>query len=159
VTLDDIFLEVTHGCVNDNVEVSTIQFNSSTGSYNVIERLGRRCGFDPDDAFISEHPVLIEFRSDFSVTERGFSLSVNSIVESCGGLITDNGADISSPGYPIRYNPGLNCTWEIQSLNPGFYIEIQFVKLHILPSDGEKIHNISIHSFLSYLTIIMTIQY
>ena len=137
MTFDDIFLEDTNGCVNDGVEIWTVNvINATAERYRILRRQGRRCGSDPGDAFITDQSFLVIFYSDFSVTRRGFSLSVDSILESCGGLITENGADITSPGYPIRYNPGLNCTWEIQSLNPGFFVEIQFVKLHIRMSQG-----------------------
>ena len=144
VTIEDIYLEESADCVSDKVEVSRVSYNEDIRSYRKLETLGKRCGRIPGDSFISDQPVLIEFRSDGSVQKTGFKLSVSLIVESCGGLVTDNGADVVSPGYPIRYNPGLNCTWEIQSQNPGYHIEIQFVKLHLLPSTGKEFSCISI---------------
>ena len=140
MTIDDLSLEDKTGdlCVSDWVEISSVNYNSrANNSYTIVESLGRRCGNNPGESFITGRSVLIEFRSDHSIDGRGFRLNVDSMVESCGGLVTDNGADIASPGFPIRYNPGLNCTWEIQSLNPGYFIELQFVKLQLRPSDGK----------------------
>ena len=45
--------------------------------------------------------------------EKGFRLKYE--VQSCGGLITEDLADIQSPTHMTKYLHNLNCTWTIQA--------------------------------------------
>ena len=139
LTVTDFYLEKTFNCANDKLQISSVIYDPQSDTYSNISRLDKRCGRDIGDALITERSFLIEFVTDFSSTRKGFSLYVDTITDSCGGIVTENGADFASPGYPIRYLPGLNCTWDIRAPNPAYFIEIQFVKLHLLDSEGTVI--------------------
>ena len=45
--------------------------------------------------------------------KKGFRLKYE--VQSCGGLITEDLADIQSPTHMSKYLHNLNCTWTIQA--------------------------------------------
>ena len=45
--------------------------------------------------------------------KKGFRLKYE--VQSCGGLITEDLADIQSPTHTSKYLHNLNCTWTIQA--------------------------------------------
>ena len=67
---------------------------------------------------LKEIPCLdlyINLRSslDFITLEKGFRMKYE--VQSCGGLITEDLADIQSPTHMTKYLHNLNCTWTIQA--------------------------------------------
>ena len=88
-------------------------------------------------SLITSNAFLIAFVTDYSARKKGFRLVVDKVVESCGGKVNTNGAHIASPGFPIAYKLGLNCTWEISAPHRGYWIEISFSKLHLLPSESK----------------------
>ena len=50
---------------------------------------------------------------DYMTLGKGFRLKYE--VQSCGGLITEDLADIQSPTHMSKYLHNLNCTWTIQA--------------------------------------------
>ncbi|KAH9509854.1 hypothetical protein Btru_045434 [Bulinus truncatus] len=56
------------------------------------------------------------FRTDGSVTKRGFYATYTTAA-SCGGELTASSGTITSPGYPIQYVNNLLCAWTIEGRN------------------------------------------
>ncbi|XP_017602355.1 PREDICTED: deleted in malignant brain tumors 1 protein [Corvus brachyrhynchos] len=132
------------------LQFTDVQLESSTCSYDAIEvydggspqsqRLGLVCSND-HRVFNSSGPRLtVLFRSDGSVTRRGFhayyssflafkstmapstsnwrtTLSSASEDYSCGGLLSSSSGTLQSPFYPGNYPNNANCVWEIQVKN------------------------------------------
>ena len=65
--------------------------------------------------------AVIMFKSDGSVTDRGFNLTYS--VSPCGGVIEGPSATITSPNYPHNYPDYTHCVW-LLSFSPGSQIEV-----------------------------------
>ncbi|CAH1250659.1 ST14 [Branchiostoma lanceolatum] len=85
-------------------------------------------GTQPSDlsTIVSTGPSLtVQFTSDGSVTEKGFSFSYQGI--KCGGRVIDSKLPITSPGFGVldRYTNNTDCEWVIQ-VKEGATIKLTF---------------------------------
>lgn len=72
----------------------------------------------------------IVFKSDSTLTKRGFKITADVIRDTCGSEVTNHGTTISSPDYPNPYTFNGTCQWTV--IAPDNYgIEIQFVKFEL----------------------------
>ncbi|XP_074963576.1 scavenger receptor cysteine-rich domain-containing protein DMBT1-like isoform X3 [Phalacrocorax aristotelis] len=120
-----------------------VQLEGSSCQYDAIEvydsgslgspLLGNVCS-NNHSVFNSTGPQLtILFRSDGSVTQRGFQayyssfLAQNSTPEdySCGGLLSSPSGTLQSPFYPRNYPNNANCVWEIE-VKSNFRVTLTF---------------------------------
>ncbi|PKK28137.1 deleted in malignant brain tumors 1 protein [Columba livia] len=91
-------------------------------------------------AFFSSGPQLtILFRTDSSITARGFEASYSSFPASennpgagfCGGLLQGLSGSFQSPGYPNAYPNNARCEWTIQLPEPNLRVELQFLDVEL----------------------------
>ncbi|RVE59186.1 hypothetical protein OJAV_G00201620 [Oryzias javanicus] len=120
VTLDFLSFNVEGGsCLFDFVEVRD-------GSSSSSPLLGKFCGSDiPARLQSTQRSMYIQFRTDASISNRGFSAVYDSAIEGCGDTLTGPSGTITSPGHPTSYPHGANCTWFI-SVQPGNLIRLSF---------------------------------
>uniref|UniRef100_A0A8C9NJK8 Deleted in malignant brain tumors 1 protein n=1 Tax=Serinus canaria TaxID=9135 RepID=A0A8C9NJK8_SERCA len=83
--------------------------------------LGRVCRNDHRVFNSSGSQLTVLFRSDGSVTRRGFHAYYSSFLAfsstldySCGGFLSSSSGTLQSPFYPRNYPNNANCVWEIQ---------------------------------------------
>ncbi|KAL9700067.1 hypothetical protein quinque_003508 [Culex quinquefasciatus] len=90
--------------------------------------LGKFCGDRPPPTFATtSNNLLIKFRSDWSTSHGGFSLTYKT---RCGGIFTEPGVEITSPGYPNNYEALKQCDYVIQA-PPGQAILLDFTDFSI----------------------------
>ncbi|KAG8443219.1 hypothetical protein GDO86_011865 [Hymenochirus boettgeri] len=93
--------------------------------------IGKYCGPDmPPPAQSTQRSLYIKFITDSSANNHGFTASFQSLVEGCGGTLTATEGSISSPGYPMVYPHGINCTWFI-SVPIGNLIRLTFSSFNL----------------------------
>ncbi|XP_051655735.1 deleted in malignant brain tumors 1 protein-like [Manacus candei] len=137
---------------------SDVELEGSNCSYDAIEvfdggplggpLLGTVCTNTSRVFTSSGHQLTVLFRSDFSITRRGFLayyssfLAFNSTAApgtsnwtttmtstsedySCGGLLSSSSGRFQSPFYPQNYPNNANCVWEIE-VKSNFLVTLRF---------------------------------
>ncbi|XP_064320552.1 deleted in malignant brain tumors 1 protein [Phalacrocorax carbo] len=126
-----------------------VQLEGGSCQYDAIEvydggslgspLLGNVCS-NSHSVFNSSGPQLtILFRSDGSVTQRGFQAYYSSFLAqnstpgagSCGGLLEGLSGSIQSPGYPNPYPNNARCVWHIRLWDPDRRVELQFLDVQL----------------------------
>ncbi|XP_016093659.1 cubilin [Sinocyclocheilus grahami] len=98
--------------------------------------IGKYCGTAaPAELFSSHNSLYFWFRSDHSVSGRGFTVAWQSQAPVCGGELTNTYGDIKSPGYPGNYPPNRDCYWMV-NVNPGLLITFAFGTLSLEHHDN-----------------------
>ncbi|KTF87440.1 hypothetical protein cypCar_00025640 [Cyprinus carpio] len=98
--------------------------------------IGKYCGTAaPAELFSSHNSLYFWFRSDHSVSGRGFTVAWQSQAPVCGGELTNTYGDIKSPGYPGNYPPNRDCYWTV-NVNPGLLITFAFGTLSLEHHDN-----------------------
>ncbi|KAF4095682.1 cubilin isoform X1 [Onychostoma macrolepis] len=98
--------------------------------------IGKYCGTAaPAELFSSHNSLYFWFRSDHSVSGRGFTVAWQSQAPVCGGELTNTYGDIKSPGYPGNYPPSRDCYWTV-NVNPGLLITFAFGTLSLEHHDN-----------------------
>ncbi|XP_076027535.1 cubilin [Genypterus blacodes] len=120
VTLNFLTFEVEGGsCRYDFVEVR----DGSSSSSPLLETF---CGSQiPQRLQSTQRSMYVRFKTDSSVSNRGFTATYGSAMEGCGASLSASSGSISSPGHPTSYPHGANCTWYI-SVTPGDLIRLTF---------------------------------
>ncbi|KAK3734982.1 hypothetical protein QZH41_004395 [Actinostola sp. cb2023] len=140
------YMENGERCDNDYVEVR------DGPSYDSL-KLGRFCGVSkPETQLSSQSKMWIRFSANSYHNYNGFDASwsptkdslvtaaaskVNGVYEDgvdCSGYIRSNYGHLTSPGYPIAYQPNLNCEWII-TVSKGRIIQFYFDDLDIEERD------------------------
>ncbi|XP_066539114.1 cubilin [Hoplias malabaricus] len=126
VTLNFLTFDVegSAGCYFDFVEVR----DGATSSSPLI---GRYCGSQiPTMLQSTQRHMHIAFSTDASVSNHGFTAEYASIIEGCGGTLTEPSGTVNSPGHPTTYPHGANCSWYI-SVSPGNIIRLSFTSFNL----------------------------
>ncbi|XP_078391727.1 cubilin [Cetorhinus maximus] len=93
------------------------------GDNNLSPILATLCGRElPGPLRSSGDAMFIRFTSDEDTNGSGFNASY---YKSCGGHLHADRGVISSPNYPYKYTPNLNCTWHV-AVTSGSIIDIHF---------------------------------
>ncbi|XP_027766639.1 deleted in malignant brain tumors 1 protein-like [Empidonax traillii] len=141
-----------------------VQLEGGSCSYDAIEvfdggspggrLLGTVCTNDSRVFTSSGHQLTILFRSDYSITGRGFQAYYSSFLAfssttapgnsgwvtagtstsgpgSCGGLLQALWGSIQSPGYPNSYPNNARCVWRIRLRDPASRVELQFLDVQL----------------------------
>ncbi|KAK2530689.1 deleted in malignant brain tumors 1 protein [Columba guinea] len=127
----DVELEGTT-CQYDAIEVYD-------GGFTDSPLLGSVCSNNHSVFTSSGSQLTVLFRSDFSVTRRGFEASYSSFPasnstpgnNSCGGLLQDLSGSFQSPGYPNAYPNDAHCVWIIQLPEQNLRVELQFLDVEL----------------------------
>uniref|UniRef100_A0A8C0FS67 Deleted in malignant brain tumors 1 protein n=1 Tax=Bubo bubo TaxID=30461 RepID=A0A8C0FS67_BUBBB len=160
--------------------LSFLRLEGSNCRYDAIEvydggspgspLLGTVCRNDHQVFKSSGHQLAILFRSDISITRRGFQAyyysfptSSSTTDYSCGGLLSSPSGTFQSPFYPRNYPNNANCVWEIEvksNFHPCLlprmeggrclsdYVEVYDGPLHTSPLLG-KLCSGSFHTYTS----------
>ncbi|XP_042234787.1 cubilin-like [Homarus americanus] len=107
------------GCVFDYVEVRD-------GRRDTAPLLGKFCGPSTHrpEPIISTHNYLrVKFRTDSSISNRGFLANYTTIDTRCGGVLRDIFGLVNSPNSPDTYPSNTDCNW-VLDLPPGYVIQI-----------------------------------
>ncbi|XP_059677348.1 deleted in malignant brain tumors 1 protein [Gavia stellata] len=126
------------------LQFSDVELEDSSCRYDAIEvydggspggpLLGTVCWNNHRVFRSSGHQLTVLFRSDGSVTRRGFQAHYYSIpassstagTSSCGGLLQGWSGSFQSPGYPNSYPNSARCVWRIRLREPDRRVELQF---------------------------------
>ncbi|XP_053408750.1 cubilin-like isoform X2 [Mercenaria mercenaria] len=120
LTFVDIEIEVHPNCNYDYVEVRD---GSSNGAL-----LGKFCGTsNPDPVTSSSNVMWVKYRTDYSVSGRGFHAFYISL---CSGTLTGFSGVIESPNFPNPYPHNRNCTWIIEA-SQGNTVNVTFSHFNI----------------------------
>ncbi|XP_078420929.1 scavenger receptor cysteine-rich domain-containing protein DMBT1-like isoform X3 [Cetorhinus maximus] len=120
-------LEYTSGCSYDYI---AIYDGPSTNSV----LLSKFCNGSDEIFTSSSSSMTIYFRSDSSVTRRGFAANYSSLPNndggSCGGYLDAAYGSILSPNYPYPYPNNAQCSWYIRG-DRNHIIKLQFTYVEL----------------------------
>ncbi|CAH3143109.1 unnamed protein product, partial [Porites lobata] len=110
-------------CTCDHVEIRD-------GSDGSSPSFGRFCGNNkPSPIHSSGRSLWIEFDSDLTTNEKGFSATYTTIVQAqCdkdGFILTGSSGSFSSPNYPSNYPNSRTCRWII-GVQQGHRVQLTF---------------------------------
>ncbi|KAJ8337763.1 hypothetical protein SKAU_G00367290 [Synaphobranchus kaupii] len=124
----DFYLE-GNACSYDYLELRD-------GGYETSPLIGKYCsGQGPPLVVSHSNRLWIKFRSDYSVTFRGFTAHWDGTQTGCGGTLTTSTGSFSSPNYPLPYHPNAECYWHIKA-NGGSRVQLQFGDFHLEASSS-----------------------
>ncbi|XP_064287588.1 deleted in malignant brain tumors 1 protein-like [Passer domesticus] len=141
------------------LQFTDVELEGSSCSFDAIEvfdggspqsaRLGLVCRSDHRVFNSSGSQLTVVFRSDSSVTRRGFHAYYSSFLAfdttvapntstlsppteyySCGGLLSSSSGTLQSPFYPRNYPNNANCVWEIQ-VKSNFRVTLVFTDIQM----------------------------
>ncbi|XP_071062991.1 LOW QUALITY PROTEIN: cubilin [Pseudochaenichthys georgianus] len=125
---DDFYIESTSSCAYDYLEL----LDGSTSNDVVIVHL---CGNTrPSTQHSSGSSMLLRFRTDTSVTHKGFKAKYS--IATCGGTYIGQRGTIKSPGYPAaNYPDSSSCEWYLEGPT-GHYLTLSFDLFNVQSSSG-----------------------
>ncbi|XP_054878715.1 cubilin isoform X1 [Poeciliopsis prolifica] len=125
---EDFYIEPTASCSFDYLELR----DGSSLNSDLISRL---CGNTrPSTQHSKGSAMLLRFRTDRSVTHRGFKAKYS--IASCGGTYIGQTGEIHSPGFPgSNYPENSNCEWYLEGPT-GHYLTLSYKNLTLQDSAG-----------------------
>uniref|UniRef100_A0A3B5L191 Cubilin n=1 Tax=Xiphophorus couchianus TaxID=32473 RepID=A0A3B5L191_9TELE len=125
---EDFYIEPTASCSFDYLELR----DGSSLNSDLISRL---CGNTrPSTQHSKGSSMLLRFRTDSSVTHRGFKAKYS--IASCGGTYIGQTGEIHSPGFPgSNYPENSNCEWYLEGPT-GHYLTLSYKNLSLQDSAG-----------------------
>ncbi|XP_076436087.1 cubilin-like isoform X2 [Babylonia areolata] len=128
LTFTDFDLEVEEECGYDYLEIR------DGGQTSPI--LGRHCGASPPAPVRSSGSRMwIRFKTDSSVTKRGFKATFIS-VSGCGWATTGLSGTVQSPNFPRNYTNGQNCVYTITA-PAGYRVSLTFIDFDLDPYQSD----------------------
>ncbi|KAF0296268.1 Cubilin [Amphibalanus amphitrite] len=128
LTFEDFDVEPHNNCSYDHVEnVSQVRDGYSRRSPLLLQHCGNEVP-QPPTIVSTSNWMYIRLKADGSRTAKGF---LAKYTMGCGGIInvTSYSQVISSPHYPVELTGGLNCSWTLQTMDPGSHVWLQFTTL------------------------------
>ncbi|GFQ96473.1 cubilin, partial [Trichonephila clavata] len=117
-------LEEHQNCRYDYLEIRN-------GEYETSPLTGKYCGTNILKAITSHSNVMrLEFKTDNSMSSRGFEIYFDSSATGCGARLTSPRGSIVSPNYPQPYPYSADCEWLIQT-SAGSLISVSVVDVDI----------------------------
>ncbi|XP_046392545.1 cubilin-like [Ischnura elegans] len=119
LSFQDLEIEENTQCMFDYLEVRDGDFENST-------LIGKYCGGAhtlPALIVSSFNHLWIKFKTDSSVSKRGFMANYTAIDLECGGILTEQNGALTSPTHPDQYPPNLDCIWVIRG-EPGQVVQL-----------------------------------
>ncbi|CAG5895667.1 unnamed protein product [Menidia menidia] len=106
------------------------------GGYETSPFIGKFCGDQRPPVLVSHSNRLwVRFRSDATVTRRGFMAYWDGTQTGCGGTLTTASGMFSSPNYPLPYHANAECYWNIQA-SQGSQLQLSFSDFHLESSSS-----------------------
>ncbi|XP_067663244.1 CUB domain-containing protein 2-like [Haliotis asinina] len=139
VDVQTISMEYDPSCSKDYVFFSD-------GSSSYATRLGKYCNDVPGYIISSRNAMTITFRTDSSVTDKGFSLKYIARTKGCGEHYTINYETryISSPNFPQVYPDNADCEWTISTSIEGYVIHVEPVSFSTeCPFDYVQLYDVT----------------
>ncbi|KAK6758663.1 hypothetical protein RB195_016095 [Necator americanus] len=119
---------VVHVGLTWNVNCSTDSFSIRDGNRTAPYLLEPQCNgrhLSKTDYRSASSEMTVQFRSNGTIQKAGrqlckdkkcgFELMLRVSNESCGGIITDQEGQLTTPGYPGRLLPHVRCEWELRA--------------------------------------------
>ncbi|KAG7161827.1 Cubilin-like 2 [Homarus americanus] len=119
LNISELHVEHHPGCFFDYLAVRD-------GRRDTAPLLGKFCGPSTHrpEPIISTHNYLrVKFRTDSSISNRGFLANYTTIDTRCGGVLRDIFGLVNSPNSPDTYPSNTDCNW-VLDLPPGYVIQI-----------------------------------
>ncbi|XP_046880031.1 cubilin [Hypomesus transpacificus] len=131
----DLDIENHSDCLWDYVAIHD-------GPSGLFPLLAHVCGQVHPPAIIStQNIIFVRFRSDNSMSHRGFSAQFS---EACGATILtdDMGGAITSPRYPASYPANQNCSWIIRAQEPFNHVTLSFTDFELEMNNANCSHDV-----------------
>ncbi|XP_005387022.1 PREDICTED: cubilin [Chinchilla lanigera] len=126
-------LESSRDCVHDFLEIRN-------GSDSSSPLLGLYCGaLLPNPVFSQSNTLYLRFKSDSSISGRGYGITWTSSSSGCGGTLYGDSGSVASPGYPGTYPNNTHCEWAL-SVPLGRRVVVSFYLINI-EDPGDCVHN------------------
>ncbi|XP_056300794.1 suppressor of tumorigenicity 14 protein homolog isoform X2 [Pseudoliparis swirei] len=110
------YFDIEDDCSDDFVSI--YDSLSPDDSQAITEKCGQRPPSNPLEVTSSGNIMLINFITDSVVQRPGFEAEYKSIprskVSACGGALSENKGDFTSPLHPSFYPPAVDCKWTIK---------------------------------------------
>ncbi|XP_063985313.1 cubilin homolog [Diachasmimorpha longicaudata] len=107
LVVDSFHMESSSDCRYDYLEIRN-------GAHSTSPLIGKYCGDDiPATINSFTNFLYLKFKSDGSISGRGFEITWDATKRGCGGTLTGSSGDIMSPNYPGPYAMFSDCTWNI----------------------------------------------
>ncbi|KAJ8289762.1 hypothetical protein GJAV_G00005060 [Gymnothorax javanicus] len=110
------FFHVEDDCSNDFVYIHDSL--SPDESQAITKQCGQRPPTNPLEVVSSSNIMLVNLISDGGIQRPGFKGEYSVIpittAKSCGGVLSPEGGNFSSPHFPSFYPPALDCKWTIE---------------------------------------------
>ncbi|CAH2083519.1 unnamed protein product [Euphydryas editha] len=124
LTIKDVSLEETPNCFADSISV----FSSNQGEWIPILEKACLAKNLNKKVFTSNTAMKVTFKSDQSITRKGFLANVRSI---CGGLLQDKSGEVEVRSFDFdRFESKLRCNWTLK-VRPGRTIQMKFIHFNI----------------------------
>ncbi|KAF7648099.1 hypothetical protein LDENG_00162070 [Lucifuga dentata] len=115
------------------------------GGYEVSPLINKYCSNQRPPILVSHSNRLwIRFRSDTSITRRGFVAHWDGTETGCGGTLMTASGGFSSPNYPLPYHPNAECYWNIRT-SQGSVLLLSFSNFHLESSSTCSYDYLAVH--------------
>uniref|UniRef100_W5KUB8 ST14 transmembrane serine protease matriptase n=1 Tax=Astyanax mexicanus TaxID=7994 RepID=W5KUB8_ASTMX len=102
---------------------------SADGSQAITQKCGQRPPTNPLEVTSSSNIMLLNLVTDGEIQRPGFKAEYSTIPtttgQTCGGVLTNQSGNISSPRYPSFYPPSVDCSWTIK-VPVGMKVRVKF---------------------------------
>uniref|UniRef100_A0A672HTS6 Cubilin (intrinsic factor-cobalamin receptor) n=1 Tax=Salarias fasciatus TaxID=181472 RepID=A0A672HTS6_SALFA len=125
LTIHEFDVEFHTDCNSDVLEV----YGGPDLSAPVLAKLCSQT-LQPMQVSSTGFQITVRFKSDASVSGRGFNASWAEVTGGCGGPVTAPSGEIHSPSYPASYPSNVDCSWVI-SVDSSHRVLLNFTDLDI----------------------------
>ncbi|XP_047482510.1 LOW QUALITY PROTEIN: cubilin-like [Penaeus chinensis] len=122
---NEVDIEPSSSCSYDYLEIRN-------GGYSTSPFLKKICSKNATVHDIVSHSfqLYLKFKTDSSMTYKGFNISWEIADSQCGGELTAVSGEFASPAYPEPYHNSALCVWKIR-VAQGSSVRLRFVDLDL----------------------------
>ncbi|KAK3531475.1 hypothetical protein QTP70_022104, partial [Hemibagrus guttatus] len=126
------FFYVQDSCSSDYVFI--FDSLSTDAAHAITQYCGQRPPTNPLEVISSGNHMLINLITDSPIQRPGFEARYRAVpaitAQTCGGLLTSESGNFTSPHYPSFYPPLADCNWTI-SVPVGMKIRVKFTMFRL----------------------------